>query len=497
FLRYSKLKRFSQLSDTIYVTHSMSESATPPLPEQNCSQNELQEAISMNPDDVQDKMAEPGPASDQIHDDQEQSVHGRSRSSSPGTSCSGESSRESSPARECPIQAAKKAVFNMLYQYQAIPVRAKILSDCILSTLDDNQVNNLLDSAGWSRSDYIRGYRTMNRDGSLISSWSAPDEFLTMERLGQFPLCMPLLQGLRPPLPPWLPLALPSMPPSLQNVIPPPAQSSSTATDSLSVTTATEEDVSVKSEVTEQAVNGRSPTVEVSACSTSPIQQTASEAHSRPDSAESSILCESPLSSNKMKKRVLCERCNKSFCDKGALKIHTSAVHLKEMHMCTIPGCGKEFSSRRSRNRHSANTNPKLHMPEAAQTFRDQVGINAAALTMAAATACLPTPAAVGLPPTIQPISNGVTDAACSNPGASEAEKAEMSTSLLGKRKADDSGPEHTAAPLDLSWRNAFVNPSAMKMPFPFPSSDLQLFLLQQLVQAQAHSALNMLNNRA
>ncbi|VDO36723.1 unnamed protein product [Haemonchus placei] len=52
--------------DTIYVTHSMSESTTPPLPEQNCSQNELQEAISMNPDDVQDKMAEPGPASDQI-----------------------------------------------------------------------------------------------------------------------------------------------------------------------------------------------------------------------------------------------------------------------------------------------------------------------------------------------------------------------------------------------------------------------------------------------
>ncbi|VDO80848.1 unnamed protein product [Heligmosomoides polygyrus] len=113
------------------------------------------------------------------------------------------------------------------------------------------------------------------------------------------------------------------------------------ATDSLSVTTATEEDTSSKSQATEEAVN---PSVEVTTSS-------------------------SPLSSSKMKKRVLCERCNKSFCDKGALKIHTSAVHLKEMHMCTIPGCGKEFSSRRSRNRHSANTNPKLHMPEAAQTF--------------------------------------------------------------------------------------------------------------------------------
>ncbi|CAJ0929483.1 unnamed protein product, partial [Mesorhabditis belari] len=64
------------------------------------------------------------------------------------------------------------------------------------------------------------------------------------------------------------------------------------------------------------------------------------------------------------KRRVLCELCNKTFCDKGALKIHTSAVHLKEMHRCTVLGCGKEFSSRRSRNRHSMNTNPKLHMAD-------------------------------------------------------------------------------------------------------------------------------------
>lgn len=331
-----------------------------------------------------------------------------------------------------------------------------------------------------------------NRDGTQISSWTAPDEFLTMERLGQFPLCVPLLQGLRPSLPSWLPLALPPMPPTLQSVLPPPAQPQ--ATDSLSVTTATEEDTSSKSQATEEAVN---PSVEVTTSSASPEQPPVGEALSRPDSAESSVLSESPLSSSKMKKRVLCERCNKSFCDKGALKIHTSAVHLKEMHMCTIPGCGKEFSSRRSRNRHSANTNPKLHMPEAAQTFRDQVGINAAALTMAAATACLPSSTAVGLPSAIHPSLPTAIEAISSSPAASEAEKAETSTSILGKRKAEDSGQEHPAGPLDLSWRNAFVNPAAMKLPFPFPTSDLQLFLLQQLVQAQAHSALNMLNNRA
>jgi hypothetical protein len=60
---------------------------------------------------------------------------------------------------------------------------------------------------------------------------------------------------------------------------------------------------------------------------------------------------------------VQCAVCLKTFCDKGALKIHFSAVHLREMHKCTVTGCSMMFSSRRSRNRHSANPNPKLHSP--------------------------------------------------------------------------------------------------------------------------------------
>jgi len=64
------------------------------------------------------------------------------------------------------------------------------------------------------------------------------------------------------------------------------------------------------------------------------------------------------------KKRVQCNVCMKTFCDKGALKIHFSAVHLREMHKCTMHGCNMMFSSRRSRNRHSANPNPKLHTPQ-------------------------------------------------------------------------------------------------------------------------------------
>ncbi|KAL3101339.1 hypothetical protein niasHT_028095 [Heterodera trifolii] len=57
------------------------------------------------------------------------------------------------------------------------------------------------------------------------------------------------------------------------------------------------------------------------------------------------------------KKRVQCQICLKTYCDKGALKIHNSAVHLKETHFCTVKGCERAFSSRRSRNRHSLNAN--------------------------------------------------------------------------------------------------------------------------------------------
>ena len=38
------------------------------------------------------------------------------------------------------------------------------------------------------------------------------------------------------------------------------------------------------------------------------------------------------------KKRAQCNVCLKTFCDRGALKIHFSAVHLREMHKCNVEG---------------------------------------------------------------------------------------------------------------------------------------------------------------
>ncbi|XP_071512951.1 zinc finger protein basonuclin-2-like isoform X1 [Panulirus ornatus] len=79
------------------------------------------------------------------------------------------------------------------------------------------------------------------------------------------------------------------------------------------------------------------------------------------------------------KKRVQCNVCLKTFCDKGALKIHFSAVHLREMHKCTVEGCNMMFSSRRSRNRHSANPNPKLHTPHVRRKISPHDGRTCAA----------------------------------------------------------------------------------------------------------------------
>ncbi|XP_023938782.1 zinc finger protein basonuclin-2-like [Bicyclus anynana] len=100
------------------------------------------------------------------------------------------------------------------------------------------------------------------------------------------------------------------------------------------------------------------------------------------------------------KKRVQCNVCLKTFCDKGALKIHFSAVHLREMHKCTVEGCSMMFSSRRSRNRHSANPNPKLHSPHLRRKISPHDGRSAQAHPV-----LIPPPGAgLSIPPGINPL---------------------------------------------------------------------------------------------
>ncbi|GBP28683.1 Protein disconnected [Eumeta japonica] len=99
------------------------------------------------------------------------------------------------------------------------------------------------------------------------------------------------------------------------------------------------------------------------------------------------------------KKRVQCNVCLKTFCDKGALKIHFSAVHLREMHKCTVEGCTMMFSSRRSRNRHSANPNPKLHSPHVRRKISAHDGRTAQPFPLLPALARLPLAPPGLLPP--------------------------------------------------------------------------------------------------
>jgi hypothetical protein len=54
---------------------------------------------------------------------------------------------------------------------------------------------------------------------------------------------------------------------------------------------------------------------------------------------------------------AVCHVCQQTFHDNLVLKEHLEKVHPREMYRCTVPGCDKIFSTRKSRNRHSQNDN--------------------------------------------------------------------------------------------------------------------------------------------
>ncbi|XP_038855024.1 LOW QUALITY PROTEIN: zinc finger protein basonuclin-2-like [Salvelinus namaycush] len=97
--------------------------------------------------------------------------------------------------------------------------------------------------------------------------------------------------------------------------------------------------------------------------SSQPSQQQTEQQHITHSSFSSKMHRMRRMGATSRKGRVCCNSCGKTFYDKGTLKIHYNAVHLKIKHRCTIEGCNMVFSSLRSRNRHSANPNPRLHMP--------------------------------------------------------------------------------------------------------------------------------------
>ncbi|XP_067127731.1 zinc finger protein basonuclin-2-like isoform X2 [Centruroides vittatus] len=308
----------------------------------------------------------------------------------------------------------------MLYGTQAIPVRLKILLDRLFSVLKHEEVLQVLHGFGWTYDDYSRGYILHDSNGQVLERWllaTRDEETLILQQFLRFGetknIAQQLLlqensekldfvvhtasaesdikrfiqrtnqvvvrQLLRPPssISSLSPSSSPLSPLNkLQNMQPyeyrqtsSPCTSNSVSTSTTIVTSTTTvtSDVSVTDCGSEDDSNAMAINLTQASCNSvfavkkvKHLRKSANPMKRRWNPLVLSTLITNPSTG---KKRVQCHVCLKTFCDKGALKIHFSAVHLREMHKCTVEGCNMMFSSRRSRNRHSANPNPKLHTP--------------------------------------------------------------------------------------------------------------------------------------
>ncbi|CAM4673897.1 unnamed protein product [Leuciscus chuanchicus] len=234
----------------------------------------------------------------------------------------------------------------ILFGTQALPVRMKILLDRLFSVLTHTQVLNIIHTLGWTLRDYVRGYMLQDCMGKVLDRWvtmSPEDEVATLRQFLRFgetkPIVELMFEEIRPgtgPSPseeqehlqnPVFPQPFPIISASLFLADPHPVPQT-LSKQNLSKTSNTE-------------INTRK--------------------HTEPRLHDPSGTRERRHGSSAGKGRVSCDACAKTFYDKGTLKIHFNAVHLKIKHRCTISGCNMMFSSLRSRNRHSANPNPRLH----------------------------------------------------------------------------------------------------------------------------------------
>ncbi|XP_034161399.1 zinc finger protein basonuclin-1 isoform X1 [Pangasianodon hypophthalmus] len=311
----------------------------------------------------------------------------------------------------------------MLYGTQAIPVRLKILLDRLFSVLKQEEVIKILNALDWTLQDYIRGYVLQDVAGKVLDRWAImtfEEEIATLQQFLRFgetksivelmalqdkegqAIIVPTVRAnsdirsfiessmQRPSVPPTTePLSRNNghhfeslvnnmafmLPLQLLNSVPAPLLRS--RADSR------QQDVSARPEILDSNPDTSSHFTSDIEREDIPMERastnlesddfTLSDNYSSPStpctpSISSDIAQVSPESKIRpgvgMKKgRVFCSACEKTFYDKGTLKIHYNAVHLKIKHKCTIEGCNMVFSSLRSRNRHSANPNPRLHMP--------------------------------------------------------------------------------------------------------------------------------------
>ncbi|XP_049837328.1 protein disconnected-like isoform X2 [Schistocerca gregaria] len=245
----------------------------------------------------------------------------------------------------------------VLYGCQALPIRLKILLDRLFSSVGRRQLAQLLLQFGWTLDDYARGYIVRDACGERLDSWqmcSAEEESALVRACVRFAdthsLALQLLAACDGP-PPHAGVGgaahhtAHALPPS-------PARTSPPASPPHAAPGAYETALDLSRDgCSPRPKSGSGKTGKASGWNSRSGGVSAADLPSGGSQGKPAL----------GKKRVQCNVCLKTFCDKGALKIHFSAVHLREMHKCTVEGCNMMFSSRRSRNRHSANPNPKLH----------------------------------------------------------------------------------------------------------------------------------------
>uniref|UniRef100_A0A8C9XAX8 Basonuclin zinc finger protein 2 n=1 Tax=Sander lucioperca TaxID=283035 RepID=A0A8C9XAX8_SANLU len=302
----------------------------------------------------------------------------------------------------------------MLYGTQAVPVRLKILLDRLFSVLKQEEVLHILHGLGWTLRDYVRGYILQDAAGKVLDRWtimSREEEIITLQqflRFGETKSIVELMaiqekegqavtvpssktdSGIRTFIESNNRSRSPGLLTHLENSSPSSIHHFENIPNSLAFLLPFQYINPVSAPMLGLPPNGmpmeqsalrlREPSLpnqgeqvdtSESEVSLSPFRTGQSpsrgalgamnniEPKTEPNNRASPI---SPTPSTQQG-RVCCNSCGKTFYDKGTLKIHYNAVHLKIKHRCTIEGCNMVFSSLRSRNRHSANPNPRLHMP--------------------------------------------------------------------------------------------------------------------------------------
>ncbi|XP_046725940.1 zinc finger protein basonuclin-2 [Silurus meridionalis] len=253
----------------------------------------------------------------------------------------------------------------MLFHTHAFPVRMKILLDRLFSVLTHQHVLNILHTHCWTLSDYIRGYKLQDSSGKVLDHWviMAPeDEFQMLHQFLRFGETRSSAE-----------LMLSQLSASISK----PGRD-----HHLYIT---EHHLLTNGIIRGQGSPGLSHVVNFSGDMQKCRETSPSNLHTiqsqfyhlqrdresrRGETAEPEAGDEKKHRGARdrrscvfsvRKSRVSCFVCGKTFYDRGTLKIHHNAVHLKIKHRCTVEGCDMLFSSLRSRNRHSANPNPRLH----------------------------------------------------------------------------------------------------------------------------------------